>query len=439
MALIRAMASPDPAAPLAVLERIAAEHPRIAHTRVGLEHVYVLGDPDLIRSVFVTQGRSTMKGRAVQATRQLLGDGLLTSEGDKHRRHRRLIQPAFHATRLASYAASMAAMAESRADRWTPGATVDMAAEMSALTLTIVGRALFGEELSSEAAMVAEALDGSLTAFRRAVLPGGNAFLKLPLPSTRRAVAANERLESLVRRLIADRRTRAEGDDLLGWLVATRADATVLSDDEVRDEVMTLLLAGHETTASALSWTWLQLSRHPEAAAAVHAEVDRVLGGRRPAYDDVARLPVTHATIAEAMRLYPPAWVMGRKVTEDVEVGGWLLPRGATVLACQWTLHRDRRWWGADAARFRPSRWLAGDGLYDESAPGQPRGAYIPFGLGSRVCVGEGFAWCEAVLVLATLARRWSAALAPGVSEVPPRAAVTLRPAKGLPMVVHPR
>jgi cytochrome P450 len=200
---------------------------------------------------------------------------------------------------------------------------------------------------------------------------------------------------------------------------------------------MTLMLAGHETTANALTWTWYLLSTHPEAAAAVGTELDAVLGGRLPSYDDVAKLATTHATVAEAMRLYPPAWVMGRKILADVVADGWTLPRGSTAVACQWTLHRDKRSWPEPTA-FRPTRWLDTQGRFDDEAPGQPRGAYIPFGLGNRVCIGESFAWTEAVLVLATLGRSWAPRLVPE-QRIDVRAGVTLRPAYGMRMDLVPR
>jgi cytochrome P450 len=210
-----------------------------------------------------------------------------------------------------------------------------------------------------------------------------------------------------------------------------------MDDTQVRDEVMTLVLAGHETTAMALSWTWALLADHPEAARALHEELDAVLAGRPPSYDDLQALQTTTAVLAEAMRLYPPAWTLGRRLTADVTVDGWTLPAGSLVLASQWVMHRDPRFW-VDAEVYRPERWLRPDGRFDESAPGQPRGAWFPFGLGSRVCIGEPFAWAEGVLVLATLAARWAPDLVDGrVPDVEP--AVTLRPRGGLPAVLRHR
>jgi cytochrome P450 len=242
-----------------------------------------------------------------------------------------------------------------------------------------------------------------------------------------------------VQRLVDEHRAAGDTGDVLSMLLSARddADGTGMDDRQVRDEVMTLVLAGHETTAMALSWTFALLATNPAAAAALHAELDDVLGGRAPTYDDLGRLPVTTATFAESMRLYPPAWTLGRRLTADVVVDGWTLPAGSLVLASQWVLHRDPRFW-PDAEEYLPQRWIDGDGRFDESAPGQPRTAWFPFGLGQRMCVGEPFAWAEGVLVLATLAQHWAPELTDGrVPDVDP--AVTLRPKGGLPAVLRRR
>jgi cytochrome P450 len=208
-----------------------------------------------------------------------------------------------------------------------------------------------------------------------------------------------------------------------------------MPDRQVRDEVLTLLLAGHETTANALAWTWLLLDRHPAAAERLHAELAGLTG---PAdVGELPRLPWTHAVVAESMRLYPPAWVVGRRMLRPATLAGWTVPAGSIVTASQWITHRDGRWW-PEPLQFRPERWITADGRFDEAAPGQPRGAYFPFGLGRRVCVGESFAWTEAVLVLAVLARGFAPALLAG-HRVDVRPGITLRPAHGLPMTIRAR
>ncbi|MEQ7006491.1 cytochrome P450 [Actinopolymorpha sp. B17G11] len=453
--------------PTDYLTRVAARHPRVAHLRLGREHVYVLGHPDLVHELFVVHGRSTRKGRALERIRILLGDGLLTSEGELHRTQRGRIQPAMHGGRVAAYAETMVAAALEHDARWrilsgagpaaegtadtpvggavdTPvggpvgatanapaPATVDMAEEMSGLTLTIVGRALFGSDLRELAKPVAESLGVLLRGFQRHVLPGSDLLLRLPTRRRAGLFAAVDRLDLLVRQLIDQRRAAPPGPDLLSALLTSIDDNSL-----VRDEVMTLLLAGHETTATALTWTWWLLSEHPEVATWLHEEVD--------GYDrddlssaDLERLPRTRAVFAEALRLYPPSWILGRRTLVDLELDGWTLPAGSLCVASQWVLHRDPRFWNAPL-EFRPQRWITREGRWDEAAPGQPRAAYLPFGIGSRICVGLAFAWMEGVLVLATLARRWAAQTLPD-QVVAVRPAVTLRPRNGIRMSLHQR
>jgi cytochrome P450 len=417
-----------------LLERAARQSPEMAHFRMGFEHAYLVSTPELVRELFGPLGRVTAKGRGLEQARLLLGDGLLTSEGELHRRQRRLVQPAFHASRVAAYAEVMRAEAASLPERagWVDGAVRDLAADMADLTLRIVGRALFATDLAADSPAVAGALAELLARFQRVMLPGGPLLNRLPLPSTRRVQAAIAELDGVVRRLIAEHRAAGREDGLLAVLLAARdEDGRPMPDDQVRDEVLTLVLAGHETTANALAWSWLQLDRHPTAAARLHAEL-----AVAPAVPEVTDLPWTRAVVAETMRLYPPAWVIGRRMLADAQLGGWTVPARSIVMASQWITHRDPRWW-PDPLAYRPERWISG-GTFDEAAPGQPRGAYFPFGMGRRVCVGEHFAWTEAVLVLAALARDWAPALLPGhpVDVLP---VITLRPRHGLPMTLHRR
>jgi cytochrome P450 len=307
-----------------------------------------------------------------------------------------------------------------------------MAADMADLTLRIVGRALFATDLGADSPVVAGALAELLSRFQRVMLPGGPLLNRLPLPSTRKVEAAIASLDGVVRRLMAEHRAAGRPDGLLAELLAARdEDGRPMPDDQVRDEVLTLVLAGHETTANALAWSWLMLDRHPSVAARLHEEL-----AAAPAVPELADLPWTRAVVAETMRLYPPAWVVGRRMLSEAQLGGWTVPTRSIVLASQWVTHRDPRWW-PDPLAYRPQRWIAA-GLFDEAAPRQPRGAYFPFGMGRRVCVGESFAWTEAVLVLAALARDWAPALVPGhpVDLLP---AVTLRPRHGLRMTLHRR
>jgi cytochrome P450 len=420
------------------LEEAVRTYGGLAHIRVAREHAYIVGDADLVRLIFVTHGRDTMKGRALQRAKPLLGEGLLTSEGELHRRQRLLVQPAFHHTRIARYAEQMAAAAEEHGRGWVDGGHVDLAADLSALTLDIVGRTLFGADLKGDASEVGEALAAAIDGFRQQLLPGAALLDRLPLPSRRRTREAIGRLDAIVWRLIAEHRAAGDTGDVLSMLLSAREAGSGMSDRQIRDEVMTLVLAGHETTANALAWAFCHLSRRPDQADWLHAELD-ALPDRPLGWGDLPALPRTRAVVAESLRLHPPAWTIGRRLLADVrvgpEAGGWLLPAGSICLASQWVLHRDPRYW-SDALSFSPARWLDAEGGFSEQAPGQPRGAWFPFGLGSRVCIGEDFAWTEAVLVLATLARRWAPAVDPAwtLDEDP---GVTLRPRGGLPATLR--
>jgi len=424
--------------PTDFLDRVATASPTLGHFRLGREHMYLLGTPELIRGLLLGHGRVTAKGRGLEQARRLLGQGLLTSEGGLHRRQRRLIQPAFHPDRIHTYAEPMRAAAVdlATAGRWRDGEVRDVAAEMADLTLRIVGRTLFATDLAADAGGVASALTTFLGHTQRVMIPGGPLLNRLPLPSTRRLAEAGAALDRVVYRLIAEHRAAGDRGDMLSMLLAARdEDGTAMPDRQVRDEVLTLMLAGHETTANALAWAWLLLDRHPEAARRLHAEVDALPAA--PSYDDLDRLPRTHAVVAETMRLYPPAWVVGRRMLADVGLDGWTVPARSICVASQWVTHRDPRWWTEPLA-YRPQRWLDAHGRYDETAPGQPRGAYFPFGMGRRLCIGESFAWTEVTLVLAILARDWAPALVPG-HPVDVRPAITLRPAHGLRMTLHRR
>jgi cytochrome P450 len=410
----------------------AQRYPGLAHLKVAGEHLYLVNRPDLVWALLVTNGRSTMKGRALQRAKELLGDGLLTSEGDLWRRQRRLVQPAFHRDRIRGYAHQMVQTTLEHEASWHDGDEIDIAADMSRLTLRIVGRTLFGADLAADSAEVGTAMTEVLEGFQRRMIPGADVLLRLPTPANRRLREAGERLDALVQRIIDEHRAIGDTGDVLSMLLAADVDGATMSDRQVRDETMTLVLAGHETTAMALTWTWYLLSANPAAARLLYRELSDVLGDREPTFDDLSHLHVTTAVFAESMRLYPPAWLIGRRLTADITLEGWTLPAGSLAVASQWVQHRDPQWWDS-ALAFRPQRWLLPDGRFDERAPGVPKGAWFPFGLGQRVCIGEPFAWAEGPLVLATLARRWAPEHQPGhaLGVVP---AVTLRPRGGMPM-----
>jgi cytochrome P450 len=406
---------------VAAVEAVARPGGRILPTAV-------IADPALARTI-LTRPTGFRQGRGVAALALTFGEGLLTSSGDLHRRQRRLVQPAFHARRLSAYAQDAVQLAAARSAQWHDGQQLDVAADMSSLTLEVVGRTLFGTDVADEVAVVSSASHALLEEFPKLLSPVGLLFGRWPTPLRRRLRRQIARLDGVVDGVVAARQASGDTGDVVSMLLAARDDETGLGmpDRQVRDEVLTLLMAGHETTAVALTWAWFELARTPAARAALDAEIASPGAEQALAAASWDRLPVTRAVVAETLRLHPPAYILGRRPTEDVTVDGYRFRRGMAVIMSPYALHRDERSWGPDAAQFRPSRWVAADGRFEESAPGQPRGAYLPFGAGSRMCIGSGFAVMEAVLILARLARDWSVEIDPGF-EPDMRPAVTLRP-----------
>ncbi|MDT5268157.1 MAG: hypothetical protein QOH49_343 [Acidobacteriota bacterium] len=413
--------------PLALLTRVAREYGDVARFNAATQTIYLLNHPDYVKDVLVTHHARFKKGRALQRAKRLLGEGLLTSEGDFWRRQRRLAQPAFHRQRVGAYAETMVAYSEKTSARWHDGETLDVPAEMMRLTLAVVGKTLFDADVESDADEVGAALTEVMSLFGYLMLPFSELLEKLPLPPRRRFERARARLDAVIYRIIEEhRREGRDRGDLLSTLlhaVDEEGDRTGMTDEQLRDEVMTIFLAGHETTANALAWTWYLLSQNQEAEARLHAELEEVLSGRPPTAEDFPRLRYTEMVVAESMRLYPPAWAVGRLALEDHEVGGYLIPRGSLVLVSPYVMQRDLRFF-PDPSRFNPERWTP------EAKAARPQFSYFPFGGGPRRCIGEGFAWMEGVLILATLAQKWRLCLAPGTNvRTEPR--ITLRPARG--------
>jgi cytochrome P450 len=313
------------------------------------------------------------------------------------------VQPSFHRERIAGYGAVMADYAGRMADRWRDGETLDVHEEMMRVTRDIAGKTLFGMEVGEDPGGVDDAVELSLKMYRITVLPMGLLAEYLPIPFVRRVHAARARLNTWLMDTIRQRRSEGtDRGDLLSMLIqAQDAEGPGGMDDvQVRDEMVTLFVAGHETTAVAMSWTWYLLSQHPEIEAKLHAELAQVLGGRAPSVADVPKLTYTRMVFAEAMRLYPPAWILERRAVRDVQMRDHLIPAGALVYTSPYLVHHDARWY-PDPERFDPERWLP------EAAAERHKFVYAPFGAGTRVCIGEQFAWMEGVLLLATIAQRW--------------------------------
>jgi cytochrome P450 len=365
--------------------------------RGPVSDLYLIDDPQLIEDVLVSKARSFRKGRGVSRLRRLLGNGLLTSEQPDHLRNRRLVAPAFNRRRVEAYGPSMVAAALRRVARWRDGGRIALDREMMALALEIAAETLFGADVSAETATIGTALDQSMRDFGIAIAPFSEVLDYLPVPVTLRFRRARAQLHAVVERLIAGSRAAGDRGDFLSLLLSARDERGALSEAQARDEALTILLAGHETTANAMTWTIDLLGRNPRAARTLSDELDGVLGGRDPELADVARLPYLRAAISEALRLFPPAWLIGRRAIEPVEIGGVRVRRGDIVLVSPYATQRNPRYW-TDPERFSPERWL--DGAHPE------RFSYIPFGAGNRVCIGESFAWLETTLALATLLHR---------------------------------
>jgi cytochrome P450 len=415
--------------PPGYLMSLAREYGDVVALALGRQNAFFVNDPEIIRDIFITHQGKFKKSRMLERARVLLGNGLLTAEGESHKRQRRLVQPAFHRDRLIGYSSAMVECAAACRDRLQAGRELDVSKEMMRLTLAIVGRTLFSSSVEAEADEIGAALAQVFDLFELILLPFSEWLEKLPLPSVRRFHRARARLDQTIYRLIAERRAnpRDTGDLLSMLLLAQDEDgAGGLTDQQVRDEALTLFIAGHETTAVALTWTWYLLSQNPEAERKMREEIDSGVGGRLPSFEDLPKLRYTEHVFAESLRLYPPAWAIGRKVVSDFPAGPYMFPAGSIVLTSPYVTQRDSRWFPEPEA-FRPDRW-------EKEDPSRPKFAYFPFGGGTRVCIGERFAWMEGVLVLATIAQKWRFELVPG-HPVEKQARITLRSRYGMRMI----
>jgi cytochrome P450 len=418
--------------PLGYFTGLMREYGDIVSLRVLNFRILLLNHPDHIEDVLVNHPRKFIKGRVLLANKRVFGRGLLTSEGDFWLRQRRLAQPAFHRARIAGYASTMVEYTERLLHEWQDGEERDIHKEMMRLTLQIVGKTLFDADVERDAQDIGKSMELLLELsanFRRTI------FIPhwVPTPTNLRMERAIRQIEKVLYRMIAEKRAsgRDSGDLLSMLLAAQDEDGSRMTDQQLRDEAITLFLAGHETTANTLSWTWWLLAQNPAVEAKLHAELRTVLAGRSPSLDDLPKLVYTNHIITESMRLYPPAWGTARTAIEDHEIAGYAVPKGSGVSFAQWTVHRDPRWYDAPE-EFRPERW---DG---DLLKRIPRFAYFPFGGGPRQCIGNSFALMEAALTLATIAQQYRFRLVPG-HPVVPLASITLRPRYGIRVVLESR
>jgi cytochrome P450 len=400
-------------------------------------HIFQFNHPQLIQELLLRDAAHHHRGMVMQRARLVLGEGLLTSEAPLHLRQRRLAQPAFHRQRIASYGQIIAGYAAEMTASWESGTVIDLQPEMLLLALRIVGRTLFDTNVEGEVQQIAEAVNSFMGFLPLAFLPFPELMLKLPIPLMTRIRKGQAYLDGLIYRMIAERRKdpRDRGD-LLSMLLAavdTEEGTGGMSDRQVRDECLTVMLAGHETTANALSFAVWELARNPEVQDRLYEECRAALGERMPGADDYGKLGYAAQVFAEAIRIYPPVWVTARTATEEYVYRGITIPKGAMLVAPQIVAHRDPRFW-EDPLRFDPERFS------EQNKAGRPRFCYFPFGAGARQCIGEGLAWMEGVLILASVARRWRLSLpSDAPRELPMWPAISLRPKGGVRLRVDRR
>jgi cytochrome P450 len=404
--------------PLGFMERMSCEYGDIVHFKIGQRHVYLLNHPDHIKDVLLTHYANFLKGRGIVRRDNFLGEGLVTSEGSFHRRQRQLTQPAFNHERFAGYGLTMSKLAADISGSWRAGDTLNVLEAMRQITLPIASRTLFGTKVETEHERIIAAFRTGLSRFKSFKPAATRISDHLSLIHRRRVRQARLQLETLVSQIIAKRRREEDNQDDLLSLLLSRAEAEgeqLTSDRQIRDEAVTLFIAGFENIATALTWTWYLLAQHPKVQEILHRELDSVLGGRLPTASDLPQLGYTRKVFEEALRLYPPVPRLVRTALRDYQVGDYTVPAGALVVLSQYLMHRDARYY-TEPERFDPERWSP------EARRERPPYSYFPFGGGPRRCIGDGFAYMEGVLVLATLASRWKLCL---TSRVPIERKVT--------------
>ena len=451
--------------PTKTLMEIAHTYGDICHFKFGRQHIYLLNNPDYIEGILIRDHKNFIKSRGLQVSKRLLGEGLVTSEGEYHDRQRKLIQPTFHPNRIKAYGDIMTSHAVRMQQRWKDGSTLDIHKEMMHVTSEIISKAVLGSDIKAEEDEVGVALQTCMEYFNRLQMPFGELIEKIPiLPINKGYQSAKKKLDSIVYAMIKEHRdNESEGvyhkedreicpkdrymnkptevmpiQDLLYTLLQaqdTEAGIGRMTDLQLKDEVMTIFLAGHETTSNALTWTFYLLSQHPTADDRLYAELSSVLGDkdtkRIPTVEDMPKLEYTEKVFRESLRLYPPAWTLGRKAINDYKIDKYVIPAGSIILMSQYVMHRNPRYF-SDPDSFHPDRWSK------EMKSNLPRFSYFPFGGGIRGCVGEPFAWIEGILLIATICHRWKMHHDPE-HKVELKPLITLRPKYGMRMRLERR
>ena len=421
--------------PLIELRKLAQRYGDIVHMQLGRRHDYLVNHPDYIKAILCAP-QSEMARSTPPGLKRLLGRGLLTNQGDYHKRHKRMLAPTFHKELVRRWGSTITNYSDRMCDRWDDDQELDIEFEMSRLTLAIVVKALLSVDLEERTDEIAKATNTLIEMIHCRTLPLVDDLLdKIALGRIRRFDDARQQFDSIVYRMIRERReSTASAQDLLSALLQVRDEETGssgLSDEEIRDEVVTMLVAGHETTAHALTWTWYLLSQHPESERRLHAELDAVLQGRSPTVDDLESMPYNRMVLSEAMRLYPPVWIVARRNPNAWSLSNYTFPPGSFVFISQYLMHRDPRFF-TDPDRFDPDRWTP------QAMAQRPKYSYFPFGGGPRQCIGEGLAWVIGLLVLATIGRRRQFALG-SRQKIDLEPLITLRPKYGMRMLTQRR
>ena len=417
------------------LKRISKEYGDVVHFKMGPIRVVLLNHPDHIKEVLSVQHKNFVKGRPLEMAKELLGEGLLTSEGEYHKKQSRMIQPAFHRNMIDSYVPVMTTCITQMMKRWEDGMKTDIKEEMTKLSIAIAGMALFNSDVEKEAPEINQALENATSLFGRISLPFSEWLLKVPLPGTIRFNKAKATLDNAVNRMISERRRRKmDNGDLLSLLLRSQngnGHGAAMNDQQIRDEAITLFLTAFDTTSTALTWAWYLLSQHSEAENELYRELDSVLGGRIPEADDIPRLKYTRMIFGESLRLYPPSYVIPRQALEDLPIDKYIIPRGSIILVSPYLIHHDPRFY-PEPEKFDPHAW-------DKHSHGlNSKYEFFPFSRGPRSCIGEPFAWMQGTVVLAMIAQNWRFKHVPEhrVELLP---LINLRPKYGMMMTLHRR
>lgn len=420
---------------LSFLKRLANQYGNIVHFKLGPYRVVLLNHPDLIKQILTTHNNNFVKGRPLEMAKELMGEGLLTSEGEFHKQQSRIIQPAFHSKMMNNYAPVMTFYANNLMNKWNDGMTVDIFSEMVEMSIEIAGETMFGIDIKKEVPEITQSLENIIHLFGRITLPFSEYLIKLPLPSTYRFYKAKAQLDNIIYDIInARKKCRLDNGDLLSLLLNAQDQIGVsggMTDQQIRDQALTLFLTGFDTTSLALSWTWYLLSQNPETEHKLHEELDNVLNGRIPTINDVPNLVYTKMVFAESMRIYPPIYVIARQALEEFSISDYVIPAKTIVLMSPYLIHHDERF-HHNPEQFNPDSWN------NKNAYQQSRFDYFPFSRGARSCIGQHYAWLEGVLVLASIAQNWKLEM---VSNKPVEfeQLINLRPKNGIKMKLSRR